>query len=314
MPVPGRAAAATTIAARDRPDCPRRHRPRRARALRCARAPVPRDACSAGRRVQRCRPGDRGSPHARRRPGRASLVDWTPIGSGRDLDGLARVSERGRAARRRRDRPPPRRPLRGRRAAPRCVRRIACRPLHAESARGVPCGVIKLGAGLPPADAVRGDRVRGRRRGARPDGRTGMRAYGARDDGPCARRAAAADSASRRPRSCSRTSIATPTRVSMPRPPRRARGSSSTVPAARSTGRTRRSCALIADLAERGLGGQHPARRGHRAALDAARLRRRAGIDYVFARFKPRLERELGSELADQIFVGNPARAFAFEP
>jgi phosphotriesterase-related protein len=38
------------------------------------------------------------------------------------------------------------------------------------------------------------------------------------------------------------------------------------------------------------------------------------GLDYLFARFKPRLERELGAELAHTIFVRNPARAFAFEP
>ena len=35
------------------------------------------------------------------------------------------------------------------------------------------------------------------------------------------------------------------------------------------------------------------------------------GLDYVFARFKPRLERELGAELSEQIFVANPAQAFA---
>jgi phosphotriesterase-related protein len=38
------------------------------------------------------------------------------------------------------------------------------------------------------------------------------------------------------------------------------------------------------------------------------------GLDYLFRRFKPRLERELGVELAEQIFVANPARAFAFVP
>jgi phosphotriesterase-related protein len=38
------------------------------------------------------------------------------------------------------------------------------------------------------------------------------------------------------------------------------------------------------------------------------------GLDYVFARFKPRLERELGRKLSEQIFVTNPARAFAFAP
>ncbi len=38
------------------------------------------------------------------------------------------------------------------------------------------------------------------------------------------------------------------------------------------------------------------------------------GMDYVFARFRPRLARELGDELARTIFVDNPARAFAFVP
>jgi hypothetical protein len=37
-------------------------------------------------------------------------------------------------------------------------------------------------------------------------------------------------------------------------------------------------------------------------------------MDYVFVRFRPRLERELGAELAGQIFVANPARAFAWAP
>jgi phosphotriesterase-related protein len=70
--------------------------------------------------------------------------------------------------------------------------------------------------------------------------------------------------------------------------------------------------ALIADLAERGhadrllLGGDT----GRRSMLRA--YGGGPGLDYVFARFKPRLERELGRELSQQIFVANPARAFAF--
>jgi predicted metal-dependent phosphotriesterase family hydrolase len=70
--------------------------------------------------------------------------------------------------------------------------------------------------------------------------------------------------------------------------------------------------ALIADLAERGhahrllLGGDT----GRRSMLRA--YGGGPGLDYVFARFKPRLERELGRELSDQLFVANPARAFAF--
>jgi 5-phospho-D-xylono-1,4-lactonase len=68
--------------------------------------------------------------------------------------------------------------------------------------------------------------------------------------------------------------------------------------------------ALIGELAERGhadrmlLGGDTGRRSSFRAYGGGP------GLDYVFARFKPRLERELGTELADRIFVANPARAF----
>jgi 5-phospho-D-xylono-1,4-lactonase len=71
---------------------------------------------------------------------------------------------------------------------------------------------------------------------------------------------------------------------------------------------------LIAELADRGhagrllLGGDT----GRRSMLRA--YGGGPGLDYVFARFKPRLERELGQELSDRIFVANPARAFAFRP
>jgi 5-phospho-D-xylono-1,4-lactonase len=68
---------------------------------------------------------------------------------------------------------------------------------------------------------------------------------------------------------------------------------------------------LISDLTERGhadrllLGGDTGRRSMFRAYGGGP------GLDYIFARFKPRLERELGRELSDQIFVANPARAFA---
>jgi len=71
---------------------------------------------------------------------------------------------------------------------------------------------------------------------------------------------------------------------------------------------------LIADLADAGhadrllLGGDT----GRRSMLRA--YGGGPGLDYVFARFKPRLERELGKELAERIFVANPARAFAWAP
>lgn len=72
--------------------------------------------------------------------------------------------------------------------------------------------------------------------------------------------------------------------------------------------------ALIADLAERGhagrilLGGDTG-----RASMMRA-YGGGPGLDYLFARFKPRLERELGAGLADEVFVRNPAQAFAFSP
>jgi predicted metal-dependent phosphotriesterase family hydrolase len=71
---------------------------------------------------------------------------------------------------------------------------------------------------------------------------------------------------------------------------------------------------LIADLAERGfadrlLVGGDTGRRSMLRAYGGG-----PGLDYVFARFKPRLERELGTELSEQIFVANPARAFAWPP
>jgi phosphotriesterase-related protein len=71
---------------------------------------------------------------------------------------------------------------------------------------------------------------------------------------------------------------------------------------------------LISDLADQGhadrllLGGDT----GRRDMLRA--YGGGPGLDYVFARFKPRLERELGRELSDRIFVANPARVFAWAP
>jgi phosphotriesterase-related protein len=71
---------------------------------------------------------------------------------------------------------------------------------------------------------------------------------------------------------------------------------------------------LIDDLASAGhaarlLVGGDTGRRGMLRAYGGG-----PGLDYVFARFKPRLERELGAELARAIFVDNPARAFAWDP
>jgi predicted metal-dependent phosphotriesterase family hydrolase len=69
---------------------------------------------------------------------------------------------------------------------------------------------------------------------------------------------------------------------------------------------------LIAELAGRGLAGQLllGGDTGWRSSLRA--YGGGPGLDYVFRRFEPRLERELGEALSRQIFVENPARAFAF--
>jgi 5-phospho-D-xylono-1,4-lactonase len=71
---------------------------------------------------------------------------------------------------------------------------------------------------------------------------------------------------------------------------------------------------LIADLAERGHAGRiliggDTGRRSMMRSYGGG-----PGLDYVFARFKPRLERELGVELSRLIFVSNPSQAFSFEP
>jgi predicted metal-dependent phosphotriesterase family hydrolase len=71
---------------------------------------------------------------------------------------------------------------------------------------------------------------------------------------------------------------------------------------------------LIADLAERGHASQLLVGGDTGGASMMRAYGGGPGLDYVFARFKPRLERELGTDLCEQIFVANPARAFAFEP
>jgi len=68
---------------------------------------------------------------------------------------------------------------------------------------------------------------------------------------------------------------------------------------------------LISDLADRGVGhqlllGGDTARSSMMRAYGGG-----PGLDYLFTRFKPRLERSLGKELSQRIFVHNPARAFA---
>lgn len=72
--------------------------------------------------------------------------------------------------------------------------------------------------------------------------------------------------------------------------------------------------ALIEAVVERGLSarillGGDTGRRSSMRAYGGG-----PGLDYVFRRFKPRLERELGHDLSDAIFVHNPSAAFSFAP
>ncbi len=71
---------------------------------------------------------------------------------------------------------------------------------------------------------------------------------------------------------------------------------------------------LIADLAEKGLFGQLLLGGDTGRSSTMRSYGGGPGLDYLFVRFKPRLERELGAELSRLIFVDNPARAFAFDP
>ena len=71
---------------------------------------------------------------------------------------------------------------------------------------------------------------------------------------------------------------------------------------------------LIADISERGFGGSLLVGGDTGRASSFRSYGGGPGMDYVFARFKPRLERELGHVLSRQVFEENPARAFAFDP
>ena len=242
--------------------------------------------------------------------GARSLVDWTPIGLGRDLDGLRVVSERGGLH------------VVAATGLHRDVHYAADDPLRSESADALAdrftreleqCGIVKLGAGyhhLSPFEA------RAFEAGAVAHGRTGapvcvhtehgtmglaiverLRALGVQ---PSSIVLAHLD---RNPDPGEHAeTAATGAWLQFDGPGRTKYWPDSTI------------LGLIGDLAERGLGtqlllGGDTGRRSMLRSYGGG-----PGMDYVFARFKPRLERELGPELADQIFVANPARAFAFEP
>jgi predicted metal-dependent phosphotriesterase family hydrolase len=243
--------------------------------------------------------------------GGRSLVDWTPIGLGRDLDGLAAVSEATglhvlaatglhRDAHYTADDP------------------LRSQPLDSLADRfaaevGERCGLIKIGASYHRLTAFEEQALEA---AAEAHARTGAPVcvhteHGTMGLGIVERLEALGVPASavvlahldRNPDAGEHAETgATGAWLQLDGPGRTKYWPDSTI------------LALIADLAARGLAGQlllggDTGRRSTMRAYGGG-----PGLDYVFARFKPRLERELGDALSRAIFVENPARAFAFEP
>jgi predicted metal-dependent phosphotriesterase family hydrolase len=246
--------------------------------------------------------------------GARALVDWTPIGLGRDLEGLVQVSaETGlhvvaatglhRDAHYAADDPLRREP----------AARLAERFVAELTGDGVRCGVIKLGASyhvVKPFEATAFEA------GAEAHALTGAPVCVHTEHGTMglalverlgelgvAARSVVLAHLDRNPDAGEHAETASAGAwLQLDGPGRTKYWPDSTI------------LQLIADLAERGcadrllLGGDT----GRRSSLRA--YGGGPGLDYVFARFKPRLERELGEALSRGIFVENPARAFAFAP
>jgi 5-phospho-D-xylono-1,4-lactonase len=255
---------------------------------------------------------DRATEEARTlvRAGAQALVDWTPIGLGRDLDGLRAVSERVGLH------------IVAATGLHRDVHYAADDPLRRASAEELAdrftseleqCGIVKLGAGY---HHLRRFERTAFEAGAAAHSRTGAPLCVHTEHGTMGQaiverlRGLGVEPASiilahldRNPDAGEHAeTAATGAWLQFDGPGRTKYWPDSTI------------IRLVADLAELGLGGQIllGGDTGRRSMLRA--YGGGPGMDYLFARFKPRLERELGSELADQIFVGNPARAFAVEP
>jgi phosphotriesterase-related protein len=240
--------------------------------------------------------------------GARSLVDWTPLGLGRDLDGLVRVSrETGlhvvAATGLHRD-----------------AHYVADDPFRAASAEELAdrftdelrdrCGIVKLGASyhhLTPFEqkAFAAGAEAHKRTGApvcvhTQHGTMGLGIVERLRDLGVAPASVILAHVDRNPDAAEHAETAsTGATLQLDGPGRTKYWPDSTI------------LQLIADLAERGhadrllLGGDTGRRNMLRSYGGGP------GLDYVFARFKPRLERELGAELSDRIFVANPARAFA---
>jgi phosphotriesterase-related protein len=245
-----------------------------------------------------------------RAAGAQALVDWTPVGLGRDLDGLRAVSEATGLH------------VIGATGLHRDAHYAADDPLRGESEVAIAdrfvadlerCGIVKIGAGyhtISPfeAKAFAAAAAAHRRVGTPVCVHTEHGTMGLAIVNHLGERGVPPESIvlahlDRNPDAGEHAeTAATGAWLQLDGPGRTKYWPDSTI------------LALIADLAERGfadrllLGGDTGRRSSFRAYGGGP------GMDYVFARFKPRLERELGTELSQQIFVANPARAFAFAP
>jgi predicted metal-dependent phosphotriesterase family hydrolase len=246
--------------------------------------------------------------------GAAALVDWTPIGLGRDLPGLARVSESTGLT------------IVGATGLHREAHYTADDPLRAETvdalaerfaaeieAAELPCGIVKVGADyhrLTPFERRAFEAAAGvhARTGApvcvhTEHGTMGLELVELLGGHGVPAHSVVLAHLDRNPDSGEHAeTAATGAWLQFDGPGRTKYWPDSVI------------VQLIAELSERGhaeqilLGGDTG-----RASMMRA-YGGGPGLDYVFRRFKPRLERELGAELVEQIFVANPARAFAFAP
>jgi len=243
--------------------------------------------------------------------GARTLVDWTPIGVGRDLDGLARVSEATGLH------------VVGATGLHRDVHYRADDPLRVASSDDLAarfegdlrerCGIVKVGAGyhqVKPFETKAFDAA------AQAHARTGAPVCVHTEHGTMGlalveRLGALGVRASslvlahldRNPDAGEHAETAAAGAwLQLDGPGRTKYWPDSTI------------LALIADLADRGHAGRLLLGGDTGRASSMRAYGGGPGLDYVFARFKPRLERELGEELSHRIFVENPARAFAFAP
>ena len=247
------------------------------------------------------------------RSGATALVDWTPIGLGRDPEGLLRVSEAtglhvvGATGVHRADHYPADHPLRRQ-----AEEALADRFTSDLAGAGVRSGVIKVGASYhrlqPFEKTVFAAAAEAHRRTGAPicvhteHGTMGGGIVEHLRDLGVAPGSVVLAHLDRNPDAGEHADTgASGAWLQLDGPGRAKYWPDSTV------------LALIADLAGRGLAGQMllGGDTGRSSAMRS--YGGGPGMDYVFARFKPRLERELGRELSQQIFVDNPARAFAFE-